>query len=51
MATFIHDNVTSTKPKLNPKTLKFVQEDTNFGNTIFCCQKIVITLEFMYQST
>lgn len=32
---FIHDSVTSTKPKRNPKMLTFVEEDTNFGNASF----------------
>jgi hypothetical protein len=35
MPTFIHGSVTSTKPNFNPKTLKFVEKDTNFGKCKF----------------
>jgi hypothetical protein len=35
VTTFIHDGVTNTKPKRNPKMLKFVEEDTKFGNVSF----------------
>jgi hypothetical protein len=47
--TFIHGSVTSTKPNFNPKTLKFVEKDTNFGKCKFF--KIVITPQFLEQST
>jgi hypothetical protein len=47
VTTFIHDSMTSTKSKFNPKVLKFVAEDRDFGNSSFFFFESLVTSGFV----